>query len=209
MSWHTLQIMHHGCTAVHWDSNTGSAALCHLRIENDSGTLTWTKPNWSALQGLAGQGILADYVFTQEEDGPLTHGITMRYQSRMSVQEENGEGHVDLKIVKEVLKGQSTCDLNFIAKKFSLENLSLEQNCVCLLYGSSISENRLLEFVLPGLTANIWFQGLSKLVEAQHYQRRKVCDRRLQWLKSKYLSLYFEDNKCQGPNPAEAIRVRK
>lgn len=41
-------------------------------------------------------------------------------------------------------------------------------------------------------------------------QRRlaSVSDKRLSWLKEQYLKLYFEDEACSGPKPAEAIKVR-
>ena len=40
-------------------------------------------------------------------------------------------------------------------------------------------------------------------------QRRlaSVSDKRLYWLKEQYLRLYFEEEACSGPKPAEAIKV--
>jgi len=35
----------------------------------------------------------------------------------------------------------------------------------------------------------------------------QVKDKRLFWLKEQYLKLYFEDEDCSGPKPAEAIKV--
>nr|XP_053646962.1 1-phosphatidylinositol 4,5-bisphosphate phosphodiesterase epsilon-1-like [Cherax quadricarinatus] len=42
-----------------------------------------------------------------------------------------------------------------------------------------------------------------------HAQRRlaSVSDKRLYWLKEQYLKLYFEDEACSGPKPAEAIKI--
>jgi phosphatidylinositol phospholipase C epsilon len=76
LSIHDLQVLHHGCTVIHWDTGTSNAVLCHLRVENDTGTLSWTRPNWSALQSLSTPGITPDYLFTAEEKGPLTSGIS-------------------------------------------------------------------------------------------------------------------------------------
>lgn len=41
-------------------------------------------------------------------------------------------------------------------------------------------------------------------------QRRlaSVSDKRLSWLKDQYLKLYFDEEACSGPKPAEAIKVR-
>ena len=35
----------------------------------------------------------------------------------------------------------------------------------------------------------------------------QVKDKRLYWLKEQYLKLFFENEECSGPKPAEAIKV--
>jgi len=81
-------------------------------------------------------------------------------------------------------------------------------NCLTLLFGVGLSDNRVVEFVAPCHIARLWKRGLSRLVAAsQKRGRRCDQDRRVQWLKEQYLQLYFDAGRCHGPTPAEAIRV--
>ncbi len=41
--------MHHGSTVVHWDSSGSHSTICYLKMESDNATLSWCKPQWSAL----------------------------------------------------------------------------------------------------------------------------------------------------------------
>jgi len=81
-------------------------------------------------------------------------------------------------------------------------------NCLTLMFGVGLSDNRVVEFVAPYHVARLWKRGLSRLVAAsQRRGRRSDQDRRVQWLKEQYLQLYFDSGRCHGPTPAEAIRV--
>lgn len=71
---HDLQCMHHGTTAVHWDDGNTHSAICYIRLENDNGTLSWCKPQWSALRGVSTSA--PDYVFKKDFATP---GISSRY----------------------------------------------------------------------------------------------------------------------------------
>lgn len=81
------------------------------------------------------------------------------------------------------------------------------QHVITLLYGTNIADNRILDFVLPPTLASLWYRGLRRLVRAAQLQRRKQTDKRLQWLKEQYLQLYYENERKQGPTPAEAIKI--
>lgn len=82
-------------------------------------------------------------------------------------------------------------------------------NCLTVMFGVGLSDNRLVEFVAPCHVARLWKRGLSRLVAAsQRRGRRCDQDRRVEWLKEQYLQLYFEAGRCHGPTPADAIRVR-
>ncbi|KAG8224032.1 hypothetical protein J437_LFUL001109 [Ladona fulva] len=50
----TMQVLHHGTTAVHWEPEGGRAALVYLRLERSCATLTWSRPTWSGLRGGCG-----------------------------------------------------------------------------------------------------------------------------------------------------------
>lgn len=82
-------------------------------------------------------------------------------------------------------------------------------NCLTVMFGVGLSDNRVVEFVAPCQVAGLWKRGLSRLVAAsQRRGQRCELDRRVQWLKEQYLQLYFEAGRCHGPTPADAIRVR-
>jgi phosphatidylinositol phospholipase C epsilon len=125
----------------------------------------------------------------------------------LAVLDEVEEGHIDLRIVKEVQIGSSTADLNFLSKKFSLGEMTPENNSISLLYGSNIAENKLLEFIMPTSVAEIFQRGLKRLVDTSLNQQMYTIDRRIQWLKEKYLQMFYDGGKCQGPSPADAIKV--
>lgn len=199
-----LQMMHHGTTAIRWDSNSNHNAICHLRLENENGTLSWGRPDWSALRGSTNGP--PDYVLKGEPDLKMTPGLSAKYQSKLPLIEDVEEGYIDLSFVKEVTLGSTSGDFTLVARRHNLGDLT-RNNCLTLLYGSNISENRYLEFVLPTNLSTLWYSGLQKLVQGVTIQRRSITDRRMLWLKEQYLQLYFESDKCQGPIPAEAIRV--
>lgn len=203
-----MQCMHHGATVIRWDGSNSHSTLCFLRLENDNGTLSWCKPNWSALRGVSAgaAGMVPDYILKGETDSKLTPGLVSRYTSSLSVIDME-DGHLDLTIVKEVLLGSCSVDIQHVAKRWGLEYLSRENNCITILYGTNIAENKLLEFVMPPLLAKVWYKGLRRIVHAAAIQRLRHTDRRMQWLKEQYLQLYFENERCHGPTPAEAIKV--
>ena len=203
---HCLQCMHHGTTAIRLDSASSHSAMCNVRLENDNAVLSWGRPDWSALQG-GSATMLPDYVLKGEQDLKITPGLSAKYQSGIPLIEDVDEGYIDLIHVKEVSMTCGTSDLSVLAKRHGLENLTQEDNCITLLYGSHIAENKVLEFVFTNSLAKIWFQGLTKLVRGARLLQKRQSDRRIQWLKEQYLQLYFDSDKCQGPNPAEAIRV--
>ena len=218
---HELQTMHHGCTAIHCDASNSHSMLVYLKLESDNGTLSWCKPHWSALRG--NTALMPDYAFFNEHNQKITPGLSSRYLSGLPVIDDLDEGHIDLDLVKEVRLGESGVntssggsfiDLASICKRHGLcgSDVRAECNHITLIYGSSIAESHALDFVLPITLASIWLRALRRLVRATISQRRKHCDRRLQWLKHQYLQLYFESaanggDKCHGPTPAEAIKV--
>lgn len=116
------------------------------------------------------------------------------------------EGYLDLSYVKDVTLGQGTADLLAVSKRHGLEDLYVESNCFRLTYGTGLSDNHALEFVAPSRVARVWYEGLNHLIFLLG-QQKKLSDKRIQWLKEKYLHLYFEDQACLGPTPAEAIKV--
>ena len=192
----------------------------YLKLESDNGTLSWCKPHWSALRG--NTAIMPDYAFFNEQNQKITPGLSSRYLSGLPVIDDLDEGHIDLELVKEVRLGDlstsspalNAIDFATISKRHGLSptDVTSDRNQITLIYGASIAESHALDFVLPRTLAGVWYRALRRLLRATNIQKKKHCDRRLHWLKHQYLQLYFEaaasgGDKCQGPTPAEAIKV--
>lgn len=209
ISFHDLQCMHHGVTALRLDSATSHFAPVHLHLENDSRTLSWSRPTWSSLRGTTNASS-PDYVFTGESDPRISPALAARYQLFLSYRlDEFEEGFLDLGTVKDLSFGPgSSVDITAIGKGQSVALATKSRNSFTLLFGTNMADNRTVEFVLPSKVASIWRRGLVRLVKAAQFQIRRCVDRRLLWLKEQYLQLYFEGSRCHGPTPTEAIRVR-
>jgi phosphatidylinositol phospholipase C epsilon len=207
-----LMFMHNGSTTVRLDQGTSHSVLCFLRLEGDNRTLSWTKPWWSALKGTAATSshTVPDYTFKDEEDSWISPALLTRYQTGLSIsfREELDEGHLDLLSLKDVQLGEPSLDSSLIARRHSMGEISRGSQCLILLFGSNIAENRILEFVFPPFLAQNWYRGLQSLLTGVQILKNKQTDRRINWLKEQYLHLYFDDDRCQGPTPAQAIRVR-
>lgn len=197
-----LQLLHHGVTAVRCNSQ-GHSTLCHVRLESDNGTLSWSRPHWSALR--AHSSSLPDYAFVNERRARITPGLSSRYQSGQSIIDDLDDGHLDLELVKEVRQTEPTAvDVATVSKR---HGLPAEACGVALLYGVSLAEHHSIELVLPPAVALVWLRALRRLVCGMLVQKRRHSDRRMHWLKQQYLQLYFDAEKCHGPTPVESIKV--
>ncbi|KAK3593089.1 hypothetical protein CHS0354_038127 [Potamilus streckersoni] len=200
---HFLQCMHHGSTVIHWEEDGGRSCLCFVRLEVDNATLTWKKPNWSSLKGNSPN--LPDYVLRGDFDYSSIQTLCVKYTTGEQVSESLEDGYLDITIIKDV-HVCSTEDMDIsTAKRHGFEDSQAEHLCICLTYGMTISENKKLYFIGLSNVANIWYHGLKKLAEAAQ-KLHSQTDRRLHWLKVQYLQLYYEEERCQGPTPAEAIK---
>ncbi|CAG7724464.1 unnamed protein product [Allacma fusca] len=220
---HVLQVMHHGSTALHIDSD-GRAAFVWVKLERSCGTVTWSKPVWSSLRFQHAQ---PDFLLSVDpEHIPVPAGLVLKYGgvygSSGSGPGSGGtvglggtpdiagigleEGYIDLNGVKEVESGNREVDVTAAMKRFAMETWSTSETCISLVYGMVLSDNRSTVFVFPPRLASTWLTGLRAVVKSL---RRVVGrpDRRLFWLKEQYLQLYFEDGRCLSPTMADAIRV--
>ena len=205
LSHQTLQFMNHGSTVVHFEEESSRSCICFLRLESDNVTLTWRKPDWSALRGNASS--LPDYVLRGDFDSNSTQAMYMRYCGGEHVYYSIEEGYLDISVLKHVSWASSDdIDLASISKRYAMENITVEDNCICLSYGTTLAENKHLHFVGPSNIIKTWYRGLENLCHAAKRLRQQI-DKRIQWLKIQYLQLYYESERCQGPTPAEAIRV--
>lgn len=201
-----LQTMHNGSTFVHWEGDNSRSCMCFLKLEVDNATLTWRKPMWSALRG--NNSSVPDYAFKGNSEIFSPHVLCARYSSTEDIYDNLDEGFINISIIKDVfLEDEESIDLSVIAKRYGLEDLQSNENCICILYGSSLAENKRLYFIGTKNVTRLWYLGLQKLVCAVKKLHRQT-EKCVQWLKLQYLQLYYECEKCQGPTPAEAIKVQ-
>nr|XP_045618556.1 uncharacterized protein LOC123770570 isoform X4 [Procambarus clarkii] len=203
---HTLQILHHGTTVVHWDPECGRSCLVYLRLERSNGTLTWCRPPWSALRA-GHSSSQPDYVLSANPEDVVSPGLLLMYSTSPELSGGTPEeGFVQIACLKEVEPGVREANFSAVARRYFLENPPAPEHCVTLIYGANLADNRMLILVAPPSVAQLWCQGLQVLVRAQR-RMASVSDKRLYWLKEQYLKLYFEDEACSGPKPAEAIKI--
>ncbi|XP_066277735.1 1-phosphatidylinositol 4,5-bisphosphate phosphodiesterase epsilon-1-like isoform X2 [Branchiostoma lanceolatum] len=179
----TLQFMHNGATIVTFTDDPSKSHVSFLSLLRCNSKIVWTKRGNS--------------------EGPNLHSI---YVFAAHSYDSADEGFLDLFCIKDVVMGRKFADLGSIMKRHSLSNVTHEQNCISVMYGTSLAENRWKHFIAPTSVAGIWFSGLKKLLQIAGQQRRQV-DQRLHWLQRQYLSVYYEDEKCKGPTPADAIAL--
>ena len=203
---HGLQLLHTGATAVRIDTKESHTAVCYIKLENDNATISWTKTNWSSLRGMSAP-VSPDYVFQGDQDRPVSPCMVNRYIGGLTAVDDLDEGHLDLLQVKKVTLGAASYDLNLLGRKHNIHNLSPKQNCICFLVGTSISDNKTIEFVLPPLVLKSWFESLERLFQASRFMQHSLIDRRVLWLKDLYLQLYYEAEACLAPTSADAIRA--
>ena len=135
--------------------------------------------------------------------------MSSRYSNGQDVDDMLEDGYIDLRLVKAVNSGvEESIDIAALSKRYCLDGMNSRQNVISLLYGVGHSENRKLYFMAPYNMAKIWLTGLRKIINAFQKMRWQT-DKRIQHLKFQYLQLFYEGEKCQGPTPAEAIKVNK
>lgn len=120
------------------------------------------------------------------------------------------EGFIDLNCIKHIRLGcidtQVFNQIQSIASKYAIANFD-QTNIICLVYGSSFSENR--SFYLIGMkkSIQIFYQGLEFLISTLKKQNELCVDQRLKWLKNLYLNLFYDNSnkKFQCPTPMQAL----
>lgn len=204
---HTLQCLHHGTTIIHWEEDNSRSCMCYMKLESDNATVTWRKSTWSSLRSSAGSPSL--FILRGDTETNSVFGMWAKYVNGETICDSLEEGFIDINIVKNVFLCDDLIDLPLISKRHGLnpDDLSQAHNCLCILYGSFLAENKCLFFVSPTNVAQMWYSGLKCLIAGAEKLRWQT-DKRIQWLKTQYLQLYYENEKCQGPTPAEAIKVR-
>uniref|UniRef100_T1IQR7 Phosphoinositide phospholipase C n=1 Tax=Strigamia maritima TaxID=126957 RepID=T1IQR7_STRMM len=199
---HMLQLLHHGSTVVHWESDSSRLSLVFLRLERSCSMITWTRSNWNCLRSAA----QTDFFSSTDNEQGVSPGIILRYTSGEVASLGSEEGYLELTYVKEVIRGRSEVDAVPALRRMGIEGVVLPEGIFSLIFGTNLSDNRVLDFIAPMHIASLWYNGLLEVVRSLKCQQR-LSDQRLQWLREQYLQLYYEDGACSGPTPAEAIKT--
>ncbi|XP_078079672.1 1-phosphatidylinositol 4,5-bisphosphate phosphodiesterase epsilon-1 isoform X3 [Mustelus asterias] len=192
------QFLLQGATVIHYDQEAHLSARCFLKLQPDNCTLTWSKPHTASPASAKVKSLaMGNSVDLCNSKSQLYGHIAL-----------NGlvEGYLDMSAVKAVYMGHTGIDLNTVCIQNKLCHMTLENNCVTLLYGVHTTDNRLLHFVAPKYTAKMLHDGLQELLSAVR-KMRKFPDQRLQWLRKQYVSLYQEEGKFEGPTLAQVIEL--
>ena len=190
------------------DEDASRCGLCLFRLEADNSTLTWSRPGWSALRGGAAT---PDFVLHSAQNHAPLHVICARYSAGNTEENFNSvdEGYLDVLNIKEVyLDEELVHERVSLLKRYGQEYLDAEHlAAITIVHGNCMSANHRLCFVGPRRVTSAWHRGLCRLRCAAIHVKGQV-DRRVSWLKQQYLQLYYDNEKCQGPTPAEALKVR-
>lgn len=197
-SYNALQFLHHGSIVIHSEDEGSKSACVFLRLEKDNGTLTWCKPPWGASKSNP-----SEFHINSDTSDFISPGFLAKYDSTDITHGTVDDGYLDLAYTKEVRI--SPGDISNISKKYNIPE-EAKKSHIRILYGSHLSDNRIVYFVAPTAVIEVWYKGL-QYVAAQLKKQRMLTDHRIFWLKEKYAHLYFEDLACAGPTPAEAIKV--
>ncbi|XP_064868824.1 1-phosphatidylinositol 4,5-bisphosphate phosphodiesterase epsilon-1-like [Oncorhynchus nerka] len=207
---HVQHFLQQGATVIHYDQDSHLTARCLLRLQPDNCVLTWAKLH-SGGGGLPGSSSVPDSSKLRSPTGSGAGGQTLpHYRPQycgQSILKGLADGFLDLSVAKAVFMGHPGADIQAVCLQNKLScGLSLEECGVTLLYGLHTTDNRLLHFVAPRNTARMVYSGLQALLAA-HRRMRRFPDQRLQWLRRKYINLYQEDGRYEGPTLAQAIEL--
>lgn len=153
---HILQIMHHGTTAVIWEPETPSDRSCYkfFRLERSCSTVSWHKPTWGRLR------THPEFNLAINPEELVAPRLTSRPQISQiefeSMSPTIDEGFLDLTTVKEITMGSRNheydADLLSAGKRFGLTHVEC---CVSILYGTSLSDNRVLCLLCPPMLCRL------------------------------------------------------
>uniref|UniRef100_A0A8C7QA47 Phosphoinositide phospholipase C n=1 Tax=Oncorhynchus mykiss TaxID=8022 RepID=A0A8C7QA47_ONCMY len=207
---HVQHFLQQGATVIHYDQDSHLTARCLLRLQPDNCVLTWAKLH-SGGGGLPGSSSVPESSKLRSPTGSGAGGQTLPHcrpqYCGQSILKGLADGFLDLSVAKAVFMGHPGADIQAVCLQNKLScGLSLEECGVTLLYGLHTTDNRLLHFVAPRNTARMVYSGLQALLAA-HRRMRRFPDQRLQWLRRKYINLYQEDGRYEGPTLAQAIEL--
>jgi hypothetical protein len=138
--------------------------------------------------------------------------LTRHYVFRepVSVQDPY-EGFLDLSCIKHIRHGcldaQVLTQLQHIAaSKFGMAQFD-QSNVICLVYGTTLAENRSLYMLGMRQSVKVFYTGVEFLVGSLKRERELCTDMRLKWLKDLYLNLFYDNGnkRFQCPTTMQAL----
>ncbi|KAK7070496.1 hypothetical protein SK128_019554 [Halocaridina rubra] len=157
---HGKHVLHHGTTVVNWDPESGRSCIVYLRLERSNGTLTWCRPPWSALRA-GHSSSQPDYVLSANPEEIVSPGLLLKYSVSPELMGGSPEeGFVEISCLKEVDTGFRDTNYSAVCRRYLLEDPLNPENCVTLVFGANLADNRLMVLVAPPSVAKLWCQGL-------------------------------------------------
>ena len=212
-----------GTHCLHLEEETGRSAIIFLLVERSLGLLVWCRASSSGLKSsFSSSSRSSDYtahhrgsshtssiILSKDMQERLLSIISDRFENNSKNFFQIGleEGFIDLFHAKKVALVDSKMDLSGISKRCGLKPEDVDSSCCLkLLYGSTLNDNRTVEFILPKASSLVWIKGLTSLI-LELRKQTSMTDQRVLWLKSKYLELYYRSASCRQPTPADAIKM--
>ena len=151
----------------------------------------------------------SDYTLSQDIEDRVMPIILQRFAAPNQIA-INGieEGYIDLFYVKHLAQNSiNQLDFISICKRVGLcysEFNEASSHIVCLQFGANLIDNRRSLFIMTNRTGRLWSDGL-KMVCNELKKQRSLIDQRLNWLKFKYLQLFYEGGACQGKSSGYSL----
>lgn len=123
------------------------------------------------------------------------------------------EGFLDLTCVKHIRHG--CLDASIMSQLHQLAQSKYgmclgpfdQANVVCLVYGTTLAENRSLYLIGMRQSVKMFYTGVNFLIGQLRKEREMCVDLRLKWLKDLYLNLFYDNSnkKFQCPTVMQAL----
>lgn len=167
--------------------------------------VTWHRPAWRRLK------TFQEFNLAINPEELLPQRLAYRPQPTANETESQSttleEGCLDLGTVKEITIGSRNheydTELLAAGRRYGLTHI---ESCVSIMYGSTLSDNRVLCLLCPPMLCRVWYVCLNWIIRGIKRQQ-KLADRSMLWLKEQYIQLYFGDGTCNEPLAADAIHV--
>lgn len=125
--------------------------MAYVCLERSCASITWCRPSWSSLKtGGGGSGSSApDYSLATNPEDTVSPGLV----AQLSSTEPAGDGFLELAAVKEISLGgrdrERDPELSAACRRYGLDKFPAGDCCLSLVYGTNLSDNRVLFLLMP------------------------------------------------------------